>query len=85
MCYHVYLVTDARGCSPLLSTRPLPWQTLRELADGFLILPRGSYVRVDRALEECAEIEAVNDELSTEQCSAAATVAVLARQRRVRS
>jgi hypothetical protein len=46
--------------------RPLPWRLLRKLP-GFLVRPRGSYVRLDHALAECDEIVAVEDELAEER------------------
>jgi hypothetical protein len=66
MRHYVYLITDRDGCSPLLAIRPLPWRLLRELP-GFLVLPRGSYVRLEHALAVCEEIEAVEEELAAER------------------
>ena len=70
MRYHIYLMTDSEGCSSLLSTRPLPWRTLRELP-GLLVLPRGSYVRLEHALAVCDEIEAIQKELAAEPADTA--------------
>lgn len=67
MPYHVYLLSDADGCSPLLTTRPLPWRRLRQL-DGLLMLPRGSFVRLDHALEAVEQILDVEEELRVERC-----------------
>lgn len=67
MRYHVYLMTDRGGCSPLLSTRPLPWRALRAADAGFLLTPRGSYARLDLALDHCAEILALEMELAAER------------------
>lgn len=66
MRFHLYLVTDRTGCSPMLTTRPLPWRALREADPGFLVRPQGSYARLNCALERFAETLAVEDELRTE-------------------
>jgi len=60
-------MSDLDGCSPVLTTRPLPWRVLRQLDASFLVLPHGCYARIEHALDACAEIMRVEEELATER------------------
>jgi hypothetical protein len=57
MRYHVYLVTDLKGCWPLITNCALPWKAMR--GDLLLVYPRGSYASLQLALVVADEIRTV--------------------------
>jgi hypothetical protein len=57
MNYNVYLVTDPRGCWPLITNCTLPWPAMR--SGLVLVYPRGTFGTLPEALGAAAEIRAV--------------------------